>query len=148
MAMGAARAGLDTAIHIAGSEASTPDQSTLRHKSTTQRRIGEAEAVWHSARAFLRESTSLVWESACKNHSLTIEERIRLRLASTHAIHMAAEVIDIAYKICGSSSIFASNPIQRRFQDLHVITQQGQGRLANYDTAGQFFLGLEPEGWF
>ena len=148
VAMGAARAGLDTTIDMAGSEASTPDRSPLRQKSTTQRRIGEAEAVWHSARAFLRESTSLVWESACKNHSLTIEERIRLRLASTHAIHMAAEVIDIAYKICGSSSIFASNSIQRRFQDLHVITQQGQGRLANYDTAGQFFLGLDPEGWF
>ncbi len=148
VAMGAARAGLDAAIDIAGRGASTPDQSTLRQKSTTQRRIGEAEAVWHSARAFLRESTSLVWESACESHSLTVEDRIRLRLASTHAIHMAAEVIDIAYKICGSSSIFAGNPIQRRFQDLHVITQQGQGRLANYDTAGQFFLGLEPEGIF
>ena len=148
VAMGAARAGLDAAIDIAGGEASTPDRSALRDRSTTQRRIGEAEAVWHSARAFLHESTSRVWESACKNHSLTVEERIRLRLASTHAIHMAAEVIDIAYKICGSSSIFASNPIQRRFQDLHVITQQAQGRLANYDTAGQFFLGLEPEGIF
>ncbi len=148
VAMAAARAGLDTAIDIAGSKASTRDQSTLRMKSTTQRRIGEAEAVWHSARAFLGESTSLVWESASKNHALTIEERIRLRLASTHAIHMAAEVIDIAYKMCGSSSIFASDPIQRRFQDLHVITQQAQGRLAGYDTAGQFFLGLEPDGIF
>jgi alkylation response protein AidB-like acyl-CoA dehydrogenase len=86
-----------------------------------------------------------MWDSARKHHHLTLEERIRMRLASTHAIRMAAEVVDIAYNICGSNSIFASNPIQRRFQDAHVITQQVQGRLAHYETAGQFFLGMEPD---
>ena len=59
---------------------------------------------------------------------------------------MAAEVVDIAYNLCGSNAIFAHNPVQRRFQDAHAITQQIQGRLAHYETAGQFFLGLEPEG--
>jgi hypothetical protein len=38
--------------------------------------------------------------------------------------------------------------VQRRFRDVHTITQQIQGRLSHYDTAGQFFLGLEPEGIF
>ena len=61
---------------------------------------------------------------------------------------MAADVVDIAYNLCGSDSIFEDNPIQRRFQDAHVITQQIQGRMAHYDTAGQFFLGMEPEGMF
>ena len=58
---------------------------------------------------------------------------------------MSAEVVDIAYTVGGSNSIFAANPIQRRFQDIHVITQQIQGRLTHYDTAGRFFLGLDPE---
>ena len=89
-----------------------------------------------------------MWEGARKNHCLTTEERIRLRLASTHAIRTAADVVDIAYNLCGSNAIFANNPVQRRFQDIHVITQQAQGRLTHYDTAGQFFLGLEPEGSF
>ena len=61
---------------------------------------------------------------------------------------MAGEVVDIAYNVCGSNSIFASHAIQRRFQDIHVITQQAQGRLFHYDTVGQFFLGLEPKGMF
>ena len=91
-----------------------------------------------------------MWRSACKNHALTTEERIRLRLAraSTDAIRRAAEVVDICYNLCGSSAIFASNPIQRRFQDIHVVTQHIQGRPTHYETAGQFFLGLEPEGSF
>ena len=59
---------------------------------------------------------------------------------------MAAEVVDTCYNLCGSDAIFAANPIQRRFQDIHVITQHSQGRLSHYETAGQFLLGLEPGG--
>ena len=75
-----------------------------------------------------------------------MEQRIALRLAGTHAIRQSAEVLDIAYNLSGSTSIFADRAIQRRFQDIHVITQQVQGREAHYETAGQFFLGLEPHG--
>lgn len=148
VALGVARASLDAAIDLASSKASAPGREPLRDTSTTQRQIGEAEAVWRSARAFLRESTSLVWEGACKNHSLTVHERVQLRLASTHAIRMAAEVVDIAYNVSSSNSIFESNPVQRRFQDVHVITQQAQGRMVHYDSAGKFFLGLETQGLF
>ena len=94
------------------------------------------------------EAVSAVWESACSTRSLSVEDRVRLRLAATHAIHMAAGVVDIAYTLCGSDAIFADNPIQRRFQDVHAITQQSQGRLVHYDSAGQFFLGSEPKGAF
>ena len=146
VALGIARASLDAAIELAGGKPT--DRGMLRDKATTQRQIGMAEANWSSARAFLRESASSVWDGARKNHSLTTEERIRLRLSSTHAIRTAAEVVDVAYTVCGSNSIFSINPVQRRFQDVHVITQQVQGRLDHYDTAGQFFLGLEPEGLF
>ena len=89
-----------------------------------------------------------MWAGAKANLSLTVEERIAVRLASTHAIREAAKVVDIAYALCGSSAIFASGPILRRFQDVHTITQQVQGRLSHYDTAGQYYLDTEPEGIF
>jgi alkylation response protein AidB-like acyl-CoA dehydrogenase len=146
VALGVARASLDSAIDLAGRKIPFVGRRTQRDEPTTQRQIGQAEAIWGSARAFLRESTSSAWEGALKNQSLTVEERVRMRLAGTHAIRMSAEVVDIAYSVCGSNSIFASNPVQRRFQDIHVITQQFQGRMDHYDTAGKFFLGLEPEG--
>ena len=147
-ALGVARSALDAAIELAGGKRPRLDRDLLRDKSIVQREIGKAEAIWGSARAFLLETAAAAWESACQVHALTLEERIRLRLASTHAIRMAAAVVDIAYEVCGSDAIFENNPIQRRFQDAHVITQQIQGRMAHYDTAGQFFLGLEPEGMF
>ena len=75
---------------------------------------------------------------------LTMSQRVHMRLASTHANRKATDVVDIAYTLCGSSAIFESNPVQRRFQDVHVINQQVQGRLSHYDTAGRFFMGMDP----
>ncbi len=146
IALGVAHSSLATVIDLAGTKSSRQPGTLLRDQSTTQRLIGEAEAIWHSAKVFLVDSASSVWSSACKNHALAIDERIRLRLASTYAIRKAAEVVDIAYNLCGASGIFARNPIQRQFQDIHVVTQHIQGHPSNYETAGQYFLGLEPQG--
>ena len=145
VALGVARSGLDVAIDLALRK--TPQEQTLlRDQPATQRDVGQAEALWGSANAFLMEKSKRLWESACDRHAITLGERIDLRLASTHAIRKAAEVVDIAYSICGATSIFESSPIQRKFQDSHAITQQIQGRMDHYETAGQFFLGLEPQG--
>ena len=148
VALGTARAGLDAAIELSKSKTQHFQQAKMSDLSTTQRMVGQAEAIWNSARAFLNEASLAMWAGAKANHSLTMEERINVRLSSTHAIRQAAEVVDIAYALCGSSAIFAVNPIQRRFQDVHTITQQVQGRLTHYDTAGQFYLDLEPGGIF
>ena len=146
VALGVARAGLNVALELASRKTARGDQSVLSRSSAVQRQVGQAEATWASARAFLLEAAGSAWESACRDGVLTVEQRIRLRLAATNAIRMSADVVDIAYNICGADAIFGSNPIQRRFQDIHVITQQIQGRMAHYETAGQFYMGLEPEG--
>ena len=65
-------------------------------------------------------------------------------MASTHAIREAARVMDIAYELFGSDGIFTRNSIQRRYQDVHVITQQIQGRRANFESAGRFLMGQDP----
>ena len=148
VALGVARGALETTIDLAGRKTPGRSRNLLQDLNTTHRMIGQAEAIWNAARAFQQESAAKVWQSACQRHALDTEERIRLRLSTTHAIRMSAEVVDICYNLCGSSAIFASNPIQRRFQDIHVITQHAQGRMTHYETAGQHFLGLEPEGMF
>ena len=145
VALGVARGALDKAIEI--SKTKVPqEQQLLQEQSATQREIGHAEALWGSSNAFVLQKAEHVWNEARNNGKLEIEDRIALRLASTHAIRQSAEVVNMAYTICGASSIFEGNPIQRKFQDAHAITQQIQGRLSHYETAGQFFLGIEPQG--
>ncbi len=148
IALGVARSALDAAIEIAGKKVPVKRTSILRDTSTTQRQIGEAEARWRAARAYLGQSVSGLWDAACSRGVLTAEERIGLRLAATHAIREAAGVAAVAYDVAGSGGIFASNPVQRRLQDTQVITQQVQGRMTHYDTAGAFYLGLDPKSTY
>ena len=148
VALGVARSGLDFALDLTKRKVQHGGSSTVSSDATTQRAIGQAEAAWNSARAFLNEATSEMWQTVAHTQELPTAERIKVRLAGTHAIRTAADVVDDAYTICGSTAIFESNTIQRCFRDVHAIRQQIQGRPTHYDTAGQFYLGLEPKGIF
>ena len=146
VALGVARAGLDATIELCSDKRPRFGSRPLCEDPVVQQQIGKAEAAWRAAKAMLHDAAGSVWESVSASGRITMEERILLRMAGTHAIRQSAEVVDIAYNLSGSTSIFAERAIQRRFQDIHVITQQVQGREAHYETAGQFFLGLEPRG--
>ncbi len=145
VALGVARSALDAAIEIA-TRKKPQEQTLLRDQPAIQRIIGQAEATWGAANAFLQEKAVKLWQKALDDHELPLEHRMELRLASSHAIRQGAQVADMAYSVFGSSAIFESSPIQRKFQDAHAITQQIQGRLEHYDSAGQYFLGFEPSG--
>jgi alkylation response protein AidB-like acyl-CoA dehydrogenase len=143
IAVSLARTSLDDAIALATKK--TPrDSSALRDLATTHRAIGEAEAGLRSSDAYLRQAANELWRGACENGKPSMEQRIEVRLATTHAIRQSAIVVRTAYDLFGSDAIFTVNPVQRRFQDVSVITQHLQGRLANFETAGRYFLGLEP----
>ena len=146
VALGVSRAGLDATIELCSDKRPRFGSTPLCEDPVIQRQIGQAEAKWRAAKALLVDATAEVWRSVSASGGITMQERIALRMAGTHAIRQSADVVDIAYNLSGSTSIFANTAIQRRFQDAHVITQQIQGREAHYETAGQFFLGLEPRG--
>lgn len=148
VALGVARSGLDFAIDLTKRKVQHGGSSVVSEDATTHRAIGQAEAAWNSARAFLAEATSEMWDTVTQTHELPTAQRIKVRLAGTHATRTAADVVNAAYTICGSTAIFESNTIQRCFDDVHAIRQQIQGRPTHYDTAGQFYLGLEPKGIF
>jgi len=39
----------------------------------------------------------------------------------------------------------AANPFERRFRDIHTVSQQLQGRQQHFETVGQYLLGLAPD---
>ena len=75
----------------------------------------------------------------------TPEQRVAIRLAATFAIHAAKEVIDTLYEAAGSHAILRSGPFERRFRDIHALTQQLQGRKAHFENVGRFLLGLPTD---
>ena len=66
-------------------------------------------------------------------------------LAATHATHEAAAVVDTAYSLAGSNAIFENRPFERRFRDVHAVTQQAQANPRHFEATGRVFLGLDPE---
>jgi alkylation response protein AidB-like acyl-CoA dehydrogenase len=107
-----------------------------------QAHVGQAEAAVRSGRAFLMETVRDLWTTVASKAPLTLDQRATLRLATTHAIRLAAQVIDTVYNAAGATAAYEDHPIQRHFQDIHVITQHLQGRLAHYELVGRHTLGL------
>lgn len=141
VALGVARAGLDAVIELAQGKVPGYASLTVRDDPDMQKLIGEAEIRWRAARSFLSDTVGNVWDAVQHQDTTAEFQRIDLRMAGTNAINEAVAVLDIAYQVAGSSAIYRANPLQRRFQDLHVIGQHVQGRPSHYGVVGRYFLG-------
>ena len=75
-------------------------------------------------------------------------DRARVRLGCSQAIHAALEVADWVYKAAGTSAIFLGTPFERRFRDIHTLSQQIQSREAHFETVGRVMLNGDPDGTF
>ena len=140
-ALGMARTSLETFFELAGAKTPRAMQALLRDQSMIQVGVGQAEAHLRSGRAFLTEAVREIWAAATAG-TVTLDHRATLRLATTHGIRLAAQVVDIVYNAAGVTAVYDENLLQRHFQDIHVITQHLQGRLAHYELVGRYWLGL------
>jgi len=141
VALGVARSCLEAFYEHAGKNTQRYAKGLLRNEPLVQFTVGQAEAALRSGRAFLMEAVRDMWNEASAG-TVTMERRAALRVATTHAIRLAAQVVESIYTLCGAAAIFEGSLIQRHFQDIHVITQHVQGRLGNYELVGQHWLGL------
>ncbi len=145
VAMGIARGALDAFVELARDKTPRGGKRTLRDNNVVQSQTAQAEARLGAARAHLLGLLVEVAEAVARSGGLTLDQRMAIRLASTFAIHQAREVVDTAYHAAGATAIFEANPFERRFRDVHTVSQQLQGRQEHYETVGQYLLGLEPD---
>jgi alkylation response protein AidB-like acyl-CoA dehydrogenase len=145
VALGTARACLNEFFELAAAKTPRSMQAALRDQPTVQATVGRSEAQLRSARAFLLEAVAEIWGEAVSTGAIGSDRRALLRLATTHALRLAVEVVDAVYNACGVTSIFEGHPIQRYFQDIHVISQHTQARLAHYELVGKHALGLNVD---
>lgn len=145
VALGISRRMLDDAIKIAADKTPGGSKRAMRDNNVVQSQIGRSEAAWRSARAYLHATARDVWQGVAENSSLSMEQKVEIRLSSTWAIHQASGIADTVYHMLGSTAVFQKNPFERRFRDMHTVTQQLQGRQSHYENVGQVMLGLDPD---
>ena len=138
--LGVARATLDAAIDLARSKI-PQGLSAMRDNNAVQGVIGRTEATLRAARAYLYSTAADVWRDLEGGASVTEAHRIAIRIAATWTIHQSASVVDTAYHMSGATAVFAKNPFERRFRDMHAIAQQIQARDTHYEDAGKAILG-------
>lgn len=146
LALGVGRSILDSFKTLAVEKVGGGMSTVLRDNAVIQSRVAEAEAKILSSRAFLFDTVAAYWDVLCAGDAPSLEMRARLRLSITYAMNQAREAATFAYHSAGTDAIFEANPFERRFRDMHTISQQGQGHLSNYEPVGQVFLGLAPHG--
>ena len=146
VALGVARAALDAFVDVARNKVPRGMKSPIRDNAVVQSHAAQAEVNVRAARAFLLQAVADIWHTVAQpGGRLTIDQRITIRMASTHAIHKAREAVDFAYNAAGASAIFGGHPLERRFRDIHTVTQQLQGRLAHFETVGAWMLGADAD---
>jgi alkylation response protein AidB-like acyl-CoA dehydrogenase len=144
VALGIARKTLDDFITLAKEKVPFTSTALLRDNGLIQSQVGLSEARLQAARTYVLDTFRRLYALLSDGDSLTHEQRINNRIVTTYAIQQAREVVNFVYHSAGATAIFESNPFERRFRDLHTVTQQGQGHYANFEALGQTLLGTPP----
>jgi alkylation response protein AidB-like acyl-CoA dehydrogenase len=145
VALGAARAMLEAFLDLA--IAKTPrGRPRLADDPLVADGVARAEAKLGAARAWLLETLESIYAGAGAAEPIPVPDRARVRLACAHAIESAVEAADWVYRAAGTDAIFpGKGPFERRFRDVHTVSQQIQSRTAHFAAAGAVMLGNAPE---
>ncbi len=148
LALGIARGMLDAFVELAAEKTPSATARRLADNPILQSGLAQAEGQWRAARAGLLLALREMWETAEAGGTPSLDQKVGIRLAATFAIHQAKAVADFAYAEAGATAIFESGPFERRFRDIHAVTQQVQARKNHFETVGQHLMGLSPNPRF
>ena len=144
VALGLSAAVLDKFLEIAQEKKPRNAADVLKDNPVVQDEVARMRAKLRGARRYLFAEVEDAWQEALINGAPTLEQRLEIRLAATHAIHEAKAVVDTLFDTGGTSSIFMDGPFERRLRDIHAVALQIQGRKTHFRTVGEWLMGHPP----
>jgi alkylation response protein AidB-like acyl-CoA dehydrogenase len=147
VALGIAGAMFDAFVELAS--AKTPrGLARMADDPVVQADIARRQARLGSARSWLTDILKQVWDGADDIEPIDPSNRALIRLGCSQAIESAIEVGDWVFRAAGTSAIFVGSPFERRFRDLHTVSQQVQSRDAHFESVGKIMFHGDPVGTF
>ena len=146
--LGIARGTIEAFLNLPANKVARGAGKTMRENNVVQSQMAQCDARLRSARLLLHDAAEEAMREVEHHGEMTLEQRARIRLASTWAIQSAREVVNTLYHAAGSVAVFEENPFERRLRDMHTVAQQAQGRQLHYETVGQLMFGLPAENFF
>lgn len=117
----------------------------IRERGAVQRKLGMAEAMVQSSRAYLHQTINDSWKKILNGEKLPMEEKTELLLAATHTNQSCFQAVDLMYSAAGTSGIYTTNKLAHYYADAQVIRQHGFVNESRYETAAQVYFGLQPD---
>jgi alkylation response protein AidB-like acyl-CoA dehydrogenase len=147
-ALGVARSAIDELIELARVKTPSFNPSTLAHRQVVQRQLAQAVATLGAGRAYLIETFQDNWAAAVDGQPLTLERKLKMQLAASHAIVCASKAVDLVHAAAGSSAIRNEKKFQQWFRDVHTMTQHAFVSASRYESVGALMLGAESDWGF
>ena len=147
-ALGVARAALDDLLALARAKTPSYTGSTLSARQVVQRQVAEAEATLGAGRAYLYTTFQATWEAAVQGTAITLEQKLQMQLATTHANVAAAKTVDLVHAAAGTSAIRNEYRFQQYFRDAHTMTQHAFSSASRYESVRALMLGKESDWGF
>jgi alkylation response protein AidB-like acyl-CoA dehydrogenase len=143
VSLGIARGAIDAFVPLAMAKTPHAAREPLCDQPGVQEQLGRAESTLRAARAYLEMTTREIWDAAAQNGTTTLAEQLQLQLAASHAVELATQVVDIIWKLAGTSAIVEGSAFDRRFRDIHTLTQNRAITSHAFGSAGKLLLGRE-----
>jgi alkylation response protein AidB-like acyl-CoA dehydrogenase len=145
VATGLARSAIEELRSVVGTKRPQGSKRTLAEREVVQLELAKIEMSLRAARALVRETVVDVESRVLSGERMSTSDRALLRATAAHATHTAAEVVAVAHRLVGSSSIFESSPLAQAFRDVHVATQHAMVAEPVFVLAGRVMLGLPTD---
>ncbi len=98
---GIARTALDNFVETMRNKVPRGARQSLRDNAVVQSNLAQAEVNLRAARGYVLQSMADIWKDLSAGATITVAQRMNIRMASTHAIHKAREAVDFAYNAAG-----------------------------------------------
>ncbi len=119
-----------------------PGGRLLAERGTVQATFAEASSRLRAARASLRAEVDAAWTEAQSAPAISLAQRAHLRLAATHMVRTAAEVVRTVQDLAGGGGVFLANSLNRRLADAQTMTAHIMVAPATYELTGRALLGV------
>lgn len=142
--LGIARAAIDEVLGMAAGRASVTGAPNLGERVYVQLEIAKIEAELRAARAWFYQAIDDVWQVLLKGDKPSDQLVSMLRLSTTHASRVSADVTRRAQMVSGGTGVYESCPLAAQVRDVQMITQHAFMGDITYQNAGAMLFGLKP----
>lgn len=142
--LGIARAAIDEVLGMAAGRASITGAPNLGERIYAQIEIAKMEADLRAARAWFYEAIDDVWQVLLAEGKPSDQQVSMLRLSTTHACRVSADVTRRAQIVSGGPGVYESNPLAAQVRDAQMITQHAFMGDITYQNAGAMLFGHKP----